>query len=499
MKNRLILLMVTVMCLMFAGCSQSGTISTYTISLDEMPKNLDPQVASSPEELLIITNTFDGLFEYIDGQIVPNVCSSYTVSPNGLTYTFTLREDSSFYKNSEEQIPVTSHDFAFALNRILDPGTHSPYYSDFSNISDISAPDDHTLIVALDKADSNFLSKLCMPCASPCNEEFFSSTKGAYGLSVKDILSNGPFTVNYLADDGSYATLIRVAENDGNLDRIRVSLNKDKASGSQLYTSDSISGFFTDSSEKFSGTQYTFTSSEFGMFFNLENPVLQNRNIRAALAYFCYGMENSGANPAAVAQSTNIFTDSLTFGDAQLNSLISAVTPSYMTQGSPKNILDAGLAESQLSKLSGLTVLIPSDSRYSAVIENINQLWQKELNTFLTVEYLTASEIEKRVEKGSFDIAFYSFKPQSNSATLFLEPFTEYSSDLADCVEQINLLGGDSAALKYIETAQNIVLEQAYCVPMCTDNTSYWHKSYYENVDVNPFGNIVNLKHTKAK
>lgn len=498
MKNRLILLITVVFCLIFTGCSSAGTISTYTLSLDRMPKNLDPQVATGAEELLIITNTFDGLFEYRDGEIVNNVCESYQVENNGTKYIFTLKSSSSFYVNKTEQIPVTSRDFAFALNRILDPDTHSPYYSDFAGISGISTPDDSTLVITLDKADSNFLSKLCMPCTSPCNEEFFRETKGAYGLSVKDILSNGPFTVNYLADDGSYATLIRVAQNEGDLDRIRISLNKEGLSGSELYKGDSVSGFFTDSSDSFDGTQHTFESSEFGMFFNMENPVLQNKNIRCALGWFCFGMENSGANLAAVNQSTNIYTDSLTFGGVQLNSLVTAAVPQYMSQN-PKDLLTAGLGETQLSKLSGLTVLVPSDSRYSAVIENINQLWQKQLNAFLTIEYLPAGEIETRIAKGSYDIAFYSFKPQSNSPVLFSQPFAAYDSDIAACIEQINLLGGDNAALRYIQQAQNLVLENAYCVPMCTDSTSYWHRSWFENVEINPFGNIVNLKYVTVK
>ncbi len=497
MKKLLAAVMSALLCLGMCGCSSAGTISTYTLSLDRMPRNLDPQVATSAEELLVITNTFDGLFEYKNGNVEKNVCSDYSVSADGLTYTFEIGE-SSFYKSKSEQLAVTSHDFAFAFNRILDPDTHSPYYSEFAGIKSISTPDDRTLVITLHKADANFISRLCMPCASPCNEEFFRETKGAYGLSVKDILSNGPFTVNYLADDGSYATLIRVSEKGGNLDRIRISLNKEGLSGSQLYEADSVSGFFSDSNESYSGTQHSFESSQFGMFFNMENPALHSSNIRRALAWFCFGMVNSGANPDAVNAGTGIYTDSLTFAGQQLNDLVKAVYPEYMEQN-PKDMFSAGLAEAQLSKLAGLTVLVPRDSRYSSVIENVNQLWQKELGCFLNIEYLPAVEIETRLAKGSYDIAFYSFKPQSNSAVQFLQPFAEYDSELAACIDQINLLGGDKNALSYIEQGQNIVLQNAYCVPMCTDSTSYWHRSFFANVEINPFGNIVNLKHVTVK
>ena len=225
MKKRIFAFLLS-LCLFFTGCSSAGTISTYTMVVDRMPANLDPQVATAPQDILAITNTFDGLFEYVDGEIVPNVCQSYTVSPDNKTYTFTLRQDSFFYISSKEKQAVTSHDFAFALERILDEKTMSPYRKDFENIKSIQTPDDFTLVVNLREGDSAFLSRLCMSCTMPCNEEFFVSTKGAYGLSVKNTLSNGPFTVNYLADDGSYATLIRVTEKQGGIDRIRVSLDK---------------------------------------------------------------------------------------------------------------------------------------------------------------------------------------------------------------------------------------------------------------------------------
>ncbi|MBQ9845231.1 MAG: hypothetical protein IJO54_04030 [Oscillospiraceae bacterium] len=499
MKKRILAVLLGI-CTLLGGCSSAGTISTYTISMAEMPKNFDPQVADEDNELLVLTNIYDGLFEYQGGQIVPNVCKDYTISADGLTYTFYLNEDSSFYLNKKEQIPVTAADFAFGLERVLNPKTHSPYYDSFSHIESIKAVDDLTLEIKLSRSDNEFLAKLCMPAAFPCNKDFFEKTNGAYGLRVNDILSNGPFTINYLADDGSYATLVRVDENEKGIDRIRISLSDGKTSDKELYENDKISGFFADSGDKAvpSGNVYSYENSTFNMVFNPETPILQNADVRRAFAYYSYAMENSGANLEAVTQQYSVFTGSMTIGHSAVNEIISPARPSYMDKDA-RNMLQQGLAELGQMSTGSLTVLIPSDVSYSVIAENINQLWQKNLGAFLTLEFLPMAQLEKRVAEGSFDIAFANFTPAENNILNIIGPFAKYNSEIGECAEKISAYAGTDNAAQYVEKAQNIILEQALMVPMCTDSARYIYKDYFTGVDINPFGNIVNLKNAMVK
>ena len=90
MKKLFMAVIAAVLCLGLCGCSSAGQISTYTMVLDTMPKNLDPQVATGEEELLVITNTFDGLFEYRNGKIAKNLCEDYSVSDDGRISTFKI-------------------------------------------------------------------------------------------------------------------------------------------------------------------------------------------------------------------------------------------------------------------------------------------------------------------------------------------------------------------------------------------------------------------------
>ncbi|MEG0020154.1 MAG: ABC transporter substrate-binding protein, partial [Oscillospiraceae bacterium] len=373
----------------FSACSSAGAISTYTIPLTEMPKNLDAQVATSPQEILVLTNIYDGLYDFVGGEAVPNLAKSCAVSQDGLEYTFILKETSSFYAKGVPAVPVKAKDFIFSFKRIQDPNTHSPYYDEFKNIVEMEAPDDYTLKIKLARRDGNFLDKLCIPAASPCNEEFFKSTQGAYGLGVKNIMSNGPFAVNYLADDDSYATLVRVVDNKNAIARIRLSLNDGETTPEKMFKEDRISGFFAQGklSENLECKKESFMGTNVNLIFNMEKPEYKNENIRKALAYYAFGMENSGANLAAVKQSYSAFTDTLSFSNKGINEQITLKKPDYLGQN-PKNICQEGLGELGQTKLTGTKVLLPSDSPYTVIFENINQLWQKELGQFFSLELL---------------------------------------------------------------------------------------------------------------
>ena len=501
MKKKIIAALTALCCIAMTACSSAGAISTYTISLDEMPKNFDPQVANSDSELMVLTNIYDGLFEYRDGNIVPNVCESYTVSSDGLTYTLNLRNDSTFFLSKKEQIPVTSKDFAFALQRVLDPNTHSPYYEDFLHVESVNSQQDYVLEIKLKHQDTNFLHKLSSPALYPCNYDFFMGTNGAYGLRVNDILSNGPYTINYLADDGSYATIIRIDGNESAVSRIRVSLADKETTVADEYQNDKISGFFADANSinSLAGTVFSYENQNFNMVFNPDVKSLGSKYTRGALAKYAFAMENSGANLAAVNQSFSLFNNSVVFTGKPATQAIGRYTPSYMEQ-SAKALLNEGLAAVELAQMENLTVLIPNDISYKVVAENINQLWQKELGLFFTLEFIPNSEIASRVSKGDFDIAFLSSTPTSSDPANILKRYKGFGGDIAmhiSMLEQGYL--SESEALTAIKYTHNDILEAAYIVPMCTDTSHYIHKDYFKGIEINPFGSIVNLKYATVK
>jgi oligopeptide transport system substrate-binding protein len=90
------------------------------------PQTLDPHRAQGVPASNVLRDLFEGLvIEAPDGALIPGVAESWTVSDDGLIYTFTLRENAR-WSNGD---PVTANDFVFGLRRSIDPATLSVYSS----------------------------------------------------------------------------------------------------------------------------------------------------------------------------------------------------------------------------------------------------------------------------------------------------------------------------------------------------------------------------------
>ncbi|MCA3560842.1 MAG: ABC transporter substrate-binding protein [Aestuariivirga sp.] len=130
---------------------------------------LDPQVGYDWQNWSVIKSIFDGLMDYKPGttELEPDLAESYTVSDDGLTYTFTLRDGVKFHNGR----PMTSSDVKYSFERAVNPATQSPGggyfgmiagYDDVAGgkattLSGIETPDDKTVIFKLTRPDATFL------------------------------------------------------------------------------------------------------------------------------------------------------------------------------------------------------------------------------------------------------------------------------------------------------------------------------------------------------
>ncbi|MBR6503330.1 MAG: hypothetical protein IKT42_07835 [Clostridia bacterium] len=187
----------------FSGCGEDYKDAVIYFELLQKPQTLDPQIAQSDSELLIVRNIYEGLLrENENGEIVNGVCESY--SYDNLTYTFKLREDA-VWSNGDK---VTAHDFEYAFKRAVNPKNEAPFASRLFSIlnaeaiasgsADIStlgakAENDTTFKITLCREDTNFLKTLTTSVCMPCNEKFFEESIGKYGLDVECIVSNGSY------------------------------------------------------------------------------------------------------------------------------------------------------------------------------------------------------------------------------------------------------------------------------------------------------------------
>jgi oligopeptide transport system substrate-binding protein len=166
------------------------------------PDSLDPQRAQGLSAHQVLRDLFEGLVRTAaDGTVLPAAATTIAVSPDGRAYRFTLRAD---LRWSDGQ-PVTAADFAYALQRALDPATAAPYAGVLLPIrgarerlagagvaAAIRAEDARTLHIELAAPQADFLHRLTLPVAFPVRAAAIAEHGMAWTRPGR-LISNGPY------------------------------------------------------------------------------------------------------------------------------------------------------------------------------------------------------------------------------------------------------------------------------------------------------------------
>ena len=92
---------------------KEGGIVRATIGSE--PDFLDPHLSAASDTEAIMNNVFEGLIGFTpDGAFVPQIAKEYSVSPDGLTYTFTIRDDITFHNGKT----LTPKDVVYSYKRL---------------------------------------------------------------------------------------------------------------------------------------------------------------------------------------------------------------------------------------------------------------------------------------------------------------------------------------------------------------------------------------------
>ncbi len=232
-----------------AACSGSGssakTEKTFSYIYETDPDNLNYLTTGKAATANITSNVVDGLLENDRyGNFVPSMAEDWSVSKDGLTYTYTIRKDAKWYTSEgEEYATVKAQDFVTGLKYAADKKSDGLYLvqesikgldayvkgeiKDFAEVG-IKALDDHTVQYTLNKPESFWNSKTTMGVMAPVNEEFLNS-KGddfAKGTDPSSILYNGPFLLKSIVAKSS----VEFEKNPNYWDKDNVHLDKVKLS-----------------------------------------------------------------------------------------------------------------------------------------------------------------------------------------------------------------------------------------------------------------------------
>lgn len=155
---------------------------TFTMNWKTDFPTLDPATWSDEQSMVAMSAIYDTLVEYATNstQIVPGLAKSWTISPDGLTYTFNLRPGVKFSNGD----PLTAYDVAYSLSRVVQPNFAAPYATAYSDIvgfnhiqalktvahpnsapvmlSGISTPNSETVVIHLHTPQAYFLNELAL-------------------------------------------------------------------------------------------------------------------------------------------------------------------------------------------------------------------------------------------------------------------------------------------------------------------------------------------------
>jgi len=255
------------------------------IGIESEPTVLDPRFGTDAASSRILQLICPGLLKTdLKGNLLPDIAESYKIE-NDNVYIFKIRKDVYFHHNRQ----LTSKDVKFTLESILNPSTKSPKKGGFNLIERIETPDDFTVKIYLKEVNAAFIQNMQIGIVPEdqirkLKDDFQSRPVGA-----------GPFQFEKW-ERGQYLILSRSKnyyENEPVLEKIRFKLIKENTIRLLELEKGTIDFLQNDIPPDFLKRLYSnqeikvikAPSTNFSYIgFNLENPILSNKDFRKALA-----------------------------------------------------------------------------------------------------------------------------------------------------------------------------------------------------------------------
>lgn len=175
----------------YGGSLREGTVGS--------PQFINPLLAISDADRDLTALAYAGLMGINgEGDLVPVLAEKYTISEDGKTYTFVLREHAKF----SDGTPVTADDVVFTVQKAQNPAIKSPKYADWSGVS-VRAIDQHTVRFTLAKPYAPFLGITTLGILPSRLWQNMSNEEFPFSTLQTNPVGAGPFKVTNVSRDAS--------------------------------------------------------------------------------------------------------------------------------------------------------------------------------------------------------------------------------------------------------------------------------------------------------
>ena len=447
--------------------------------------NFDPNVTASAPDAIALRQIYDSLVDLKDGEIVPWLASAWTVSDDGLSYEFDLRDDVTF----QDGTPFDAEAVCFNFDRIVNPDTGSLYaVALIGAYESCEATDATTAVVTLSAPYTPFLANLSTPFLGMVSPTAVEADPASFSVNP---VGTGPFSfVSFAADselklarNDDYNWAPEGAEHEGPayLDSLTFQIISDATVRTGSLTSgdvDAIDGVpaqqvqTIEANPDLSYLNEVQSGGMFQIFMNSTRPGLEDTDVRVAIAkaldidssvaatYF--GAYERATSP--LAPTTAGFDDSIAPIGFDPDAAAAELDAAGWAIGSD------GIREKDGVKLS-LSYLEFSPS-YDSRLELAEFLKANlaDIGVELVIEGLPIAQIQEKIAANDYDFVTTSFIAvdpdilntlyQSESYFNFSRA-TAFDDQLAE--GQITPSGADRDAI--YAGIQQTVVEDAYSIP----------------------------------
>lgn len=272
--------------------SHGGSFSEGIIGL---PRSINPVLAFTDVDKDLSNLVYSGLMKYENGKLVGDLAQKYSVSEDGLVYTFTLKDNIRFHDGT----PLTTDDVEFTIQKIQDSALKSPRRADWASVT-LKIINSTEIQFILKQPYAPFLANTTIGIIPKHIWKNVDADQFIFSQYNIEPIGSGPYEVSSIKRDGGgipqyyiLDTFNRYHNEKPYISEILVYFYPNESAALEAYNAGIIDNFagispqeaaHIASSSSNSTILHTPLPRIFGVFFNQNNaPVLANKEVRQAL------------------------------------------------------------------------------------------------------------------------------------------------------------------------------------------------------------------------
>ena len=514
----------------FAGCGKKKA-DGITVQIGPNPETLDPALNSAVDGGNMLITLFETLLIIDqDNKVQPGQAEKYEVSPDGLTWTFTMRDGLKWSDGTE----LNAKDFEYTFKRIADTNVAAPYAETVIGMIEgykdaIDSKNPEKLNVKASDDGKTLTIKLAYPCSyfdkivafgtmSPVQKATVEKNGDSWATKPETYVCNGPYTITEWTP--SEKIVCKKNENykggwDSSKivnDKLTFLLLEDSSASYTAYTggtaqlikdvpTEEIPTLKKDKKDEFNvdpilGTYY--------LSMNLNKAPFNNKNVRKALSlaidrdYVANTVMQGTYTPAYNYVGTGV--DDVDPGKFLENSKAANGGKTYISEDYKANLEEAkkALAEAGYPEGKGFPTITYStnDTGYhKAVAEYLQQVY-KDLGITMNIDIVDWSSFTPKRRAGEYEMARNGWVMDYNDASNMIELFTstngnndgKYNNPAFDKAMNDSMVADKTAHFAALHEAEKIVSEDYGFIPVAYYNDFWLQSTSLKGTWHSPYG-----------